>query len=1076
MANWYVDDIDGLDAAPGDGSQAHPYKTVGKAVSVAATTDTIWLADGTYDDEVGLISTLATLTIRGTSGDWTKVIIKPATSVQSWNSSWGTWLGFTATGCNITLQDLTIIYDKDFIAGEKTYNTVIATSTNTGNLVYIRNCFIRAINWTNIVFATYNLGGGTKGYKSTIRGFGVTYGGSNSSAFRTDNGTITAYDCIFEGNRVALYGNTITENYNCFYNNTTNRSNGNLGANDIITNPLFDSATVATWPTNSPCKNAGVVVSGYVETYSGANPDMGCYEFNEVVTNSQTITSIIKFFKVATSSITSNILFKKINNQSINSLIKFYKTATESITSNIKFITLRGSESINSNVLFKKTNNQTITSNIYFYGSTNSESIISLITFYKTVVSSINSNIKFYKAGVQEVLNSNITFYKIGIQELINSNIKFYKSNVQESITSNIQFYKVANASITSNIRFGSLYESKFIHDDSLYIITDTTPATLIKVNIDEAIPTSETYTLSESKAKAIAINFTTHQGYIACDNGNIVKFDLLDPSIRTTFPTGDTIQLNSISIKEDFNFTYVGDTEEDSLYLLDESEASIINTKLAFLKETSYKIQTLLAFVFKKIINTKLAFLQKYVYFVNTKLCFNKLANLSPSTFDNIILDDFSVYLDVGGTDVLLSDVQLPSIKVTYQDSGDETAFTATATFNLIRKHDDPNHTLAGVDSPITSKNRIKIYIRSRLVFDGYINDIDMDSKSELISLSCLGYAAKNANIIELPLVTLNSQLHWYDVIVNNIKINKPIVKTIVPTNEQASDEDCRGIMVDLGTQIEEQVALWSSFNPGTYEIDKLNNGTFEFVPNFTYFWWVSIEKFGLPGDFGYGWMPNGVWGSYYVGTSLQPVANSLFKFVNAGYKRQSVRENKETELGYYYVGSAPYKEVSCANGRYIAKAKLEEKEDGLYWVIAEHYDNVAFAKAVALEEYKLLCDSNGDTSKIETSASIKLTLDAIEFYGVTLLSRINLVNTTMLNIYKNDNGFPLIVKTLTIDASSMSADLQADNVPFDTQANSIPVSGGVNNYYPVEPLPIPEKLIKQCSKYDVSTGEEIK
>jgi hypothetical protein len=1029
MANWYIDDINGLDASPGDGSSGHPYKTIGKAIDVLADTDIIYCADGTYDDEVGKAVTKG-FEIKSTSGDYTKVIIKPATTVQTYSSSFGAWIYLTAAK-TIKVWNCTIILDHANFISHHTYPEVFAINSAIVTMYFI-NVFSYATGWadrTSFVNANSS-SSANKGliyaYKSTFRGYNTHNTYTSQPFVIWGYSTLTMKDCILEGNQYGVYlqaGNTvITEDYNSFYNNTTNKSSGDLGVHDIITAPLFDSATVATWASGSPCKDAGVVVEGYVETYSGANPDMGCYEFTEVVTNSQTITSIIKFFKVATSS--------------INSIINF--------------ITSRGSETINSNVLFNKSASESITSNISFFGFTNDESIT--------------------------------------------SNIKFYKANVQESITSNIQFNKVANASITSNIRFGSLYESKFIHDDSLYIITDTTPAKLIKVNIDEVIPTSETYILAESKAKSIAINFTTHQGYIACENGNIVKFDLLDPSIRTTFPTGDTIQLNSISIKEDFNFTYAGDTAEDSLYLLDESEATIINTKLAFLKETSYKIQTLLAFVFKKIINTKLAFLQKYVYFVNTKLCFNKLANLSPSTFDNIILEDFSVYLDVGGTDVLLNDVQLPSIKVTYQDSGDLTAFTATANFNLVRKHDDPNHTLAGVDSPITSKNRIKIYIRSRLVFDGYINDVDMDSKSESIGLSCLGYAKKNANIIELPLVTLNSQLHWYDVIVNNIKINKPIVKTIVPTDEQASEEDYKGIMVDLGTEIEEQVEIWSGFTSGTSDVDALNSGTFNFKPNWTYFWWTSIEKFGVPGDFGYGWMPNGVWGSYYLGTSLKPVSNGLFKFVNAGYKRQLIRENKETALGYYYVGSAPYKEVSCANGRYIAKAKLEDREDGLYWVIAEHYDNVAYARAVASEEYRQLCDSNANAdmtiaeaaeaalNKIETSASIKVTLDAIEFYGIKLLSRINLVNTTLPNVYKNNNGFPLIVKTLTIDAGSLSADIQADNIPFDTQAKPIPNSGKYDaiatdplSNYPTEPTSIPENLIWQCSKYDVSTGERI-
>ena len=45
-------------------------------------------------------------------------------------------------------------------------------------------------------------------------------------------------------------------------------------------------------------------------------------------------------------------------------------------------------------------------------------------------------------------------------------------------------------------------------------------------------------------------------------------------------------------------------------------------------------------------------------------------------------------------------------------------------------------------------------------------------------------------------------------------------------------------------------------------------------------------------------------------------------------------------------------------------------------------------------------------------------------------LLKRINIVNTTTSNIYKNTNGFPLGIKRISINSNNMQITIDADNL----------------------------------------------
>jgi len=93
--------------------------------------------------------------------------------------------------------------------------------------------------------------------------------------------TMTAKDCIFD-NVDHLYtwagfggGMTLIKDYNCYHNCTTTPT---LATHEINADPLFAAAGSATLQLGSPCIDAGVVIPGYVDTYTGTAPDMGVYE------------------------------------------------------------------------------------------------------------------------------------------------------------------------------------------------------------------------------------------------------------------------------------------------------------------------------------------------------------------------------------------------------------------------------------------------------------------------------------------------------------------------------------------------------------------------------------------------------------------------------------------------------------------------------------------------------------------------------------------------------------------------------------------------------------------------------
>lgn len=286
MANWYVATTG--DDGTGDGSQGNPYLTIGKGIDVCGDGDTVMVESGTYADEVGRDKTTAGLdiTIESVSSIYSDVIVKPKTLISgNGGTGIGTWLRCSSTA-TFTLKNITFIFDNDNITnwGDFTYHLLLWGYKTGASLSYrVIGCFFYNIadSSSYIRCIWNNSQGNIEAYKCTYRGWTIGTDGYclRISAASTGN-RLTVEDCLFEGNNVCISKHAsvnLTEDYNCFYNNTVN-SPAALGAHSITDDPEFTEADGATLTTGSPCIDAGVTVAGYVEDYIGDAPDMGCAE------------------------------------------------------------------------------------------------------------------------------------------------------------------------------------------------------------------------------------------------------------------------------------------------------------------------------------------------------------------------------------------------------------------------------------------------------------------------------------------------------------------------------------------------------------------------------------------------------------------------------------------------------------------------------------------------------------------------------------------------------------------------------------------------------------------------------
>jgi len=281
------------------------------------------------------------------------------------------------------------------------------------------------------------------------------------------------------------------------------------------------------------------------------------------------------------------------------------------------------------------------------------------------------------------------------------------------------------------------------------------------------------------------------------------------------------------------------------------------------------------------------------------------------------------------------------------------------------------------------------------------------------------------------------------------------------------------RGLKVDLGITEIERVVRFETFGLREHIAELLREGQFNTFPGITYFWFLDILDLGSPSSFSpiLGETTNfrgfRTIDDIYVGTGLSALSGNLYEVYGVGYLTQKIYDNIELRNGYYYLGEFPYKEISVKNGSYISKWRWEDRPDGFYDVKGEWYDFRSYARRVANLEFEKMKNINGDLFPL-TSANIDLTLDGFLYYGIKLLNRINIVETTQDGVYEDNHGFPLSVKTIRISSDNMNVSLSLDNSKSEYELERI------NDRYPDEPGVRPEEVVFRRPKWDLSRWGE--
>lgn len=597
----------------------------------------------------------------------------------------------------------------------------------------------------------------------------------------------------------------------------------------------------------------------------------------------------------------------------------------------------------------------------------------------------------------------------IDVNESINiadeSSSEINKIDVNESIN-------IAETIVTSNL--GTVNNaSKILSYNPLIIVTDANPAKIAVVDkTDPNNPSWNIYTLSDvSNANNVAYNSITGYIYVVCDSGEVKKIHNSDILTQTLIDTIDSNNLEKIVLNEDkFKlFTSTNDSTGE-IITIDESTIKNINCDLRFLQQITEQLDIQINTVSAKSIDVDMRFLGVTSKTISLDIRFLKY-NYSDISANPITYEDWQI--KINNTDLIpLNDIDMKSIVITHRENEE-----SVASFRLNRRFDDLDRDHDGNSSQITNNNEVKIYIDDHLEFSGKVAQISAESETESVIVTAYGLEPTDKRYtVNLPLASVNEQLNLYHCLAESVNIDNPYIDS----NDE-NPQYYKGVKYDRGTLIKQNVSRWTAF----YSVlNKIEAGNFAPKQNWSYFWFASVKYLANGGVFG----STSTINSRYIGTSLSPISSDLLEILSAYYKYQRIYDDTETELGYSYIGSAPYLEVSGPNGELRSAIRWEDRNDGLYTVKDDYYNNLSILYKIAQLEYQKLQNINGEILPV-TSASLELSIDAYYFYALKLLTRLNLTNTTIANVYKNLNGFPTSIKSITISSATMKVVLETDN-----------------------------------------------
>lgn len=568
-----------------------------------------------------------------------------------------------------------------------------------------------------------------------------------------------------------------------------------------------------------------------------------------------------------------------------------------------------------------------------------------------------------------------------------------------------------------------------------LYLVTDQSPSLLWKVDITST-PTGISYALTLNHATDIHLDTTFNKLYISCENGKIIEIPTSDLTNQTIIDTSDTDELTNITKYDAYEKIYTStDHATGELIKLDNSIIYKFNTDI---RTRLYKQS-----VFSMFIHTRFG-----SYFngdFRTRKAYDEIMvsdlrwRLSSQTY--IKQEDWHVYIN----SIEITDVDLTSINVNIPM--DE---YSTCSFRIGRK----------CDSYFPINQSISVKIKTTEIFTGTVSGIKSTLTGEDLTIS--GRASSrntsvNPNQTDLHITSTTEARDIYHIVDFSVEYSSP---TIDPTDTK--EIQYKGVKVHLGMAEYERIAnvpiSVSAYNLATgrarniytYEVKLFDesNPTSNPLPEVKTISSKASDDDII--DFGAEYFYFGSftdiisganYSNVYLGTSLSVTNGWTVKFTDLYRIEQVVYPNVSIDLGYYTLGTAPYLDISTSySGMFIPRRKYEDKMDGIYTYFAPGYDYTEYVKKIAEREYRKLKNINGEIAvEDEFNATVSLTLDAYFYYALTLNSKINITNTTSSNLFVNQNGFPISIKTISLSSGSMLCTLSCDNNQSEAEQEAI-------------------------------------
>jgi len=596
------------------------------------------------------------------------------------------------------------------------------------------------------------------------------------------------------------------------------------------------------------------------------------------------------------------------------------------------------------------------------------------------------------------------------------------------------------------------------------------------------------------TSAKDVAVNTSNNFIYIAGNTGQVIKVEIADLTNQTIIDVNDVDDLITIETNSNFGITYAGtENIIGELYVIDERDTFKIDSDFQVIAPIEFLMDSDFNVINSFKMDSDFQVLAQQTFLVNTDFkCITKPVVTPPPTvnpldvIEPIKLTDFQVF--VNAVELEDTDLILNSITITHSQSEQ-----SRASFRLSRKHDQLNTTLKGVSSQITNQNTVEIKIRGITEFNGNISELDCqyNNNGEFVQVNALAPEKLNQfNNITLSLPGLDSRLSLYDILIENPKIFNPvtdedddspkkfkgirvnlgqIIKQIVI---KKTVDDSFGLIAnaiqDGGfISIQNWTYFWGTIRASNFGDVKIGDSIAQdffyigtsLAPVSEELWNLtkashhrqriySDEKIKLgdgnvavsdfnglvsnPTDVHLQLQNKGflIGGGGSITDKFKETTDSSELELTGitGNEQSAVYQEIEKQLGFT-VGEAPFQDISVRNGILQTKPKLVDEPDRLSNIKEAGNNFVEFAKEVARLEFEKLKNINGNILP-DTSCTFNLTVDAYYYYGISLLTKINVDNTTDANIYNNANGFPVSTKSITITSSDRKVTIDANNI----------------------------------------------